>query len=334
MGESKKITMRSDQQGDIHVLKYFSSFISVSGGRVINITDPALSYCPLASHLYKGFRDIDKADKEAVKREIVRAIESKIRDHGLFTHKRKLLAGDVAIPYGASEILMFALDKKMIDAAVVVCDGAGTVITDNAQLVQGIGARMNSLVLTSPIKGVIDRLEKLGCGMVLENAIISQVVGVEKAIKSGYKRIAVTVSGHDADKLKDIRDLEKAGGVRVTVLVVCTTGATRQQVDQIGRYADIVWSCASDDIRRRMGASALLQISKQIPVFVMTQNGIDLVAACADNVAIFSSLDPKDQYLISHEPEGQKFKFGAGHCFLRAEKLPVLSAKSFSMAKD
>ncbi|MDD5156222.1 MAG: DUF2099 family protein, partial [Candidatus Omnitrophica bacterium] len=112
---------------DIHVLKYFSSFVSVSNGKVINITEPALMFCPLAKHLYKDFSGIRNNDKKAIKSAIKSTIEAKIKDYGFFTDKRKISCTDVSIPYGASEMLSFALRKKAIDAAVVVCEGAGTV---------------------------------------------------------------------------------------------------------------------------------------------------------------------------------------------------------------
>ncbi|MFA5100501.1 MAG: DUF2099 family protein, partial [Candidatus Omnitrophota bacterium] len=57
---------------DVHVVRYFSSYISVAKGKVIHVSDPTLTSCPLASRLYKGFKDIDGADKEAVKREITK----------------------------------------------------------------------------------------------------------------------------------------------------------------------------------------------------------------------------------------------------------------------
>ncbi|MDD5079738.1 MAG: DUF2099 family protein [Candidatus Omnitrophica bacterium] len=317
---------------DVHVLRYFSSFVSVSEGRVIHVSDPTLRFCPLSSHLYKSFKDADGADKEALKLEIKSAIESKIRDYGFFTPQRKLLHGETVIAFGASEMLMFALKKGSIDAAVIVCDGAGTVVTDNAEVVQGIGARMNSLLLTSPIKEIITRLKELNCHVVFANALIDQVEGVEKAIAAGYKKIAVTVSGHDSEILKSIRRLESSGNVTVTILVVCTTGISEEKIADIRNHADVVWSCASWDIRKTIGAIALLQISKQIPVFVLTHKGIDFIGAYAyDNVQI-SGLNAKKRYLISNETGGRRVRLGANNCFLREETLPVLSGKSFAMA--
>jgi len=53
---------------------------------------------------------------------------------------------------------MYAMRKNVIDSAVLVCDGAGTVIVNRPEIVQGIGARMNGLFYTTPIKNMIVRL--------------------------------------------------------------------------------------------------------------------------------------------------------------------------------
>lgn len=266
---------------DIHVLKYFSSFVSVSEGKIINITEPTLIFCPLASRLYKEFRLIPKNDKDVLKGAIKKVIQSKIRDYGFFTENRKFSFKDVVIPYGASEIISFALRKKSVEAAVVVCEGAGTVITDKPDIVQGIGARMNSLLLTSPIKKIIHNLKSAGCILVSESALIDQARGVKEAIKSGYKTIAVTVCGHSAEDLKIIRSLEKEYGVSIICLVVCTTGVSRDKINMIRDYADLAWSCASSDARRIIGTVAILQLSRQIPVFVLTKKGVDFVSGYA-----------------------------------------------------
>ncbi len=316
---------------DIHILRYFSSFISVSGGRVINVTDPMLAFCPLASHLYKGFNDCVRFDKEAIKCEIKKVIETKIEAYGFFTARRKLLYSDTAIPYGASEMLMFALKKKVIDAAVVVCDGAGTVITDSGDVAQGIGARMNSLMLTSPIDDTKERLKELGCQVVFDHALIDQAEGVKTAIQHGYKRIAVTIGGYDTEKLKEIRQWESSAGVAVTILVVCATGITSDRIERICYDADLVWSCASQEIRRDAGSQAILQISKQIPVFALTQRGVGLFAAMAENGALWATLEANKQYLFSHESGGREVKLVRSKAFLREEKLPV-SHKSSVMA--
>jgi len=322
--------VNNDQDRDIHVLRYFSSFISVSRGKVINITDPKIEFCPLASYLYKDFKTVDMTDKEALKCEIKKAIESKIRDFGLFTPGRIFASENISIPYGASEMLMFALHKKGIDAAVVVCDGAGTIITESGKIVQAIGARMNSLLVTSPIKEIRDHLKLAGCCLISDIASIDQIRGVERAIQSGYKRIAVTVCGHDSDKFKAIRKLESSG-ISITILSVCTTGISQANAQEIKDYADIVWSCASLDIRRTIGPEALLQISKQIPVFILTKRGIDFVSSYAENSIFLRRLDKRKQYLISNQASGQRIKIGNRIAYLRRVRPPVLSKEIFAL---
>ncbi|MBU0503053.1 MAG: DUF2099 family protein [Candidatus Omnitrophota bacterium] len=316
---------------DIHVLKYFSSFVSVSNGQVINITDPTLTFCPLARHLYKDFSGIQGNDKEAIKNAIKKAIESKIKDYGFFTNERKISCVDISIPYGASEMLMFGLRKSVIDAAVVVCEGAGTVITDTPAIVQGIGSRMNSLLLTSPIKGIINKLKLVGCRVVFENALIDQVRGVKEAIDAGYKEIGVTVSGQSADDLRVLHALEREKGVRIISLAVCTTGITKDKINMIRDYADLVWSCASFDIRRMIGPLAKFQFSRKIPVFVLTKKGIDFVSTYAREEDIIKNLDIKKQYLFSNELSGQCVHLGSFKAFITESKLPVnaRSAPSF-----
>ncbi|MDD5069888.1 MAG: DUF2099 family protein [Candidatus Omnitrophica bacterium] len=312
---------------DIHVLKYFSSFVSVSNARIINITEPALTFCPLAEHLYKDFRSVPGNEKEALKVVIKKTIESKIRDYGFFTEKRNFSFDDLSIPYGASEMIGLALRKKAIDAAVVVCEGAGTVITSNPNVVQGIGARMNSLLLTSPIKGIIQHLKSAGCRVVFENALIDQIRGIEEALKAGYKSIAVTICGHSAEDLRIIRSLEKEYGVSIICLAVCTTGIPKDKIDLIADCADLVWSCASSDLRGIIGPLAILQLSRQIPVFVLTKKGINFVSEYAREEEIIKSLDIKKQYLVSNKPNGRPVHLGGFKAYISEFKLPVSSRK-------
>jgi putative methanogenesis marker protein 8 len=311
---------------DKHILRYFSSFITVSAGRVVHITEPKLTFCPLACHFIKEFKNARRSNGKPIKQIIKKAIESQIKEYGFYTGKRLLLMSDITVPYGASEILMCALKKKTIDAAVIVCDGAGTVITDNGDLVQGIGAKMNSLFQTSPIQKTMSRINKLGGHVVSESAAIDQAKGVERAIQMGYKNIAVTVNGYSSlDSLIRVRKHEKKHKVRITILVVCTTGINKKQALQIKKHADMVWACASQEIRSIVGRKAVLQLSKPIPVFVLTGKGLELTAAYEHGGALLNSLELNKQYLISNESGGKPIKLGLLNAFLCEKKLPVLS---------
>jgi len=318
---------------DIHILKYFSSFVSISDGKIINITEPTLMSCPLANHLYKNFKTKRNNDKKTIKIAIKNAIESKIKDYGFFTKKRKLSYDAISIPYGASEMLMFALKKNAIDAAVVVCEGAGTIITNLPEVVQGVGARMNTLLLTSPIKEIIKKLKTLGCRVIFENALIDQARGVKEAIEAGYRTIAVTVSGHSADHLKTFRLLERKEGIKIISLAVCTTGIDKNNVALIRDYADLVWSCASFDVRNIIGPVAKCQLSTQIPVFVLTKSGVDFVSAYAAESKLVESLNLKKQYLFSSKLGGQRIHLGNFTVFIHEAKLPV-NARNMPSFKD
>jgi putative methanogenesis marker protein 8 len=298
---------------------------TVSKGRVIYITEPSLSYCPLANRLHEYFKKIKIVDKKAIKQAIRKTIESKIEKYGFFTENRDFSHNSILVPYGASEMLMFALRRQAVNAAVVVCDGAGTVIVDSPEVVQGIGARMNSLVSTSPIKETIKKLKNLKCRVISENASIDQVRGVRDAVMAGYKKIAVTISGNSAGSLKEIRAIEAESGVYIIILVVCTTGIDKDKINLIRRYADIVWSCASKNIREEIGPLAILQISKQMPVFVLTGKGIDFISGYAEGPPVIKNLDTRKQYLVSNGGKGHVLRLGNFGACVREAHLPVLS---------
>lgn len=305
----------------IHVLRFYSSYVAVINGKAVETTEPVMTYCPLADHFYKGIRDL--GDKKKNKWDIIKAVNEKISKFGYFTENRILFDEQIAVPYGASEIIMFAMKKGIIDAGVIVCDGAGTVIVENPALVQGIGARMNGLFYTSPIERTIERLEAAGCKVFSPEALIKQIEGVELAAKLGHKTIVVTVNATTDERLKEFRRIENQYNVSVISLVVCTTGVTGKRIEEIGKYADIVWSCASEEIRERVGKAAVLQLSEKIPVFVLTQKGLDLVAGYSDKPEMIRNMNVEKQHLISGKNKGEKLKMGNFNGFLSEVVLPV-----------
>jgi len=257
---------------DLHITRMCCALVAVSNEEIIKITEPLLKYCPLAGSLH-NLKYFD------LKEGITKAVKKKILEFGHFTRTRELYRESIAIPYGTSEMIMYALEKKGIDGAVTVCDGAGTVITQEPGLVQGIGARMNGLFYTSPIDETIRRIrERHGHVAFPETARIDQIAGLEKAIELGYKNIVVTINGFAGEDLSKVREIEKAAGVSVIILVVCTTGVEEERAIEIKRYSDLAWSCASFYVRDLVGKEAIMQIATKIPVFVLTQKGIDFVA--------------------------------------------------------
>ena len=321
----KQIRGDKAHPNDIHVIRFYSSYVVISGRAVIKVTDPYMTYCPLAGFLYKNVGQ--SKNLNSLKKAIAESIDEKISKFGHFTEKRELSRKDIAIPYGASEILMYTMRKKSIDAAVVVCDGAGTVIVNRPELVQGIGARMNGLFYTSPIQGVIKRLKEAGSHVVFQNGGIDQIKGVEKAVLLGYKNIAVTINASTDESFSRLRKIEKDHRISLTSLAICTTGIGKNRIQELGKYADIVWSCASKEIRTIIGRKAILQLSRKIPVFVLTKKGLDLISNYSSKEGLIKSLDLTKQYVISGGSNGKKMKMGNFDARLSETGLPVRHKK-------
>ena len=245
----------------MHELLCRGARVLVENGKVAVLTDPAVCSCPYVKAVYK----IDKIDREAVKR----IVEQKIRDYGYFTPNR-CLKSDLIVPFGSSEMISSVMGD-LIDCAVVVCDGAGSVITWNPELVQGIGARMNGLIRTSPIKEVIERIKKEG-GDVLEDPRIDQVEAVKKAVKMGFKRIAVTVIGLHARSIAELREVERKNGISLCIFSTCNTLVKEEDLKYL-ELADVVCASASKIIIERIGPKALIQLGISIPVFILTEKG-------------------------------------------------------------
>ncbi|MBN1621508.1 MAG: DUF2099 family protein [Endomicrobiales bacterium] len=337
----KKLKINPGKYRDLHIFRFYSSFVAVSNGKIIGLTEPYMIYCPLANYLYKGLRCYKKNGSSlrgsSLKLSIRSSVEQKIDKFGFFTNKREIIKREISVPFGASEILMYCLKKKIIDAAVVVCDGAGTVIVNKPEIVQGIGARMNGLFYTTPIPAIMTKLLKNRCNLVSPDAEIDQIKGVETAASLGYKKIAVTVNGCMENDLMKLKNIVKAFGVKVTTLIVCTTGMRDKSVKNLFKYSDLVWSCASDKVRKIIGKKSILQLSKAIPVFVLTKKGLDLVKGYLLNGNISIKMRLKKQYLISskkNNPADKKIRIGNIKGYLREVRLPIRSDKEPKLLKQ
>lgn len=240
--------------------------VVIKDGEVIEVGESELEWCPLIDKL----NGVQKITSEEVKKNV----ESKIRDYGMFTVKRQLLGHDTFVAFGASEIMMSGLRSGFLDATVTACDGAGTVISSNPELVQGIGGRMSGLVETEPIEDVIDGIQKLG-GIVLdtETASIDPVGGVKKAAELGYKKIAVTIA--DSKTAKKLRQLEAELGLDLIVIAVHTTGVSKEEAQGLLENSDLVTGCASKHIRDL--AKPIVQVAAAIPLFALTKKGKEIV---------------------------------------------------------
>jgi len=234
------------------------------------LSPPTVEYCPLHEALY----GTKKIDADTVQKTVAR----KIAGYG-FCCENRILNTEPVVAYGASEMMQVWLEKGLMDCTVVVCEGVGTVITTNAELVQAIGARLTGIIRTSPIKSTIERIEAKG-GTVLDkkSARIDQVEGVKKAFNLGFRRIAVSVAGFQAKAISEIRRFEEEVEADLLVFSVCNTCVDDAAVQYIAK-ADIACAGASKILREKIGTEALIQLGITIPVYALTAKGKKLVLA-------------------------------------------------------
>src|SRR5512136_113570 len=171
------------KNSDEHIIEAIGRCrVVVRDGRVVEVGEPRISDCPLAKRFALP---VTSMTKDAIKANI----EHRIRAFGMCMPEREVSDTREFVGFGASELLSFGLHAGLIDAAVLACDGAGTVIVTKPALAQGIGGRMSGLVSTSPFPEVIARIEANG-GIVMDkdHATMDQLAGVALAVESGFKK--------------------------------------------------------------------------------------------------------------------------------------------------
>jgi putative methanogenesis marker protein 8 len=252
-----------------HVWECAKAKIEVDeAGRITDVQDPLLDYCPLRE--YSGFHS-----KVLNKEDIRQSMQWRIDTLGLCKSNRVLITKLAGVGYGASECLMTGLDANLLDAAVVACEGAGTVISNDKFLIQGIGIAMSALVSTFPMSDILLRLRKLGAYVLdTRTAKIDQVAGVRAAIKKGFKKIGVTVAGLSYKDVEILRQIEKETKIQILIILVHTSGVPSEAEPFIIR-ADIVQSCASKIIRDSLDSKKVHigKFGSIIPIYAFTEFG-------------------------------------------------------------
>ena len=239
--------------------------VKIKDGKIEVLTDPLISCCPLRRDLY----GIEEESRESVER----VLQCHMQEMGMYGPQRVLELQEKPVSFGASEILMDAMAEELVDAAVVVCEGAGTVVAARPDVLQAIGAHMTGLIQTEPIAEIQDGLAKRGCILLDRQATVDQVLGYEKAVAAGFQKIAVTVAGANASDAAYLRELGAKLGARPFLLAVHTTGISDGQASILAESCDLVWSCASKAVRNVVGERARLQMGISIPVFALTGQG-------------------------------------------------------------
>jgi putative methanogenesis marker protein 8 len=248
-----------------HLLEMAKARVKVKDGKIEVLTDPGISCCPLRRDLY----GIEKESRETVER----VLQGHMQELGMYGPERVLELQEKPVSFGASEILMDAMSEGLVDSAVVVCEGAGTVVAARPDVLQAVGAHMTGLIHTEPIAEIQEGLVKRGCLLLDRQVTVDQVRGYEMAVAAGFQRIAVTVAGTNAHDVAALREMGAKPGARPFLLAVHTTGISEAQDAALAESCDLVWSCASKAVRNVVGQKARLQMGISIPVFALTDEG-------------------------------------------------------------
>lgn len=247
---------------DKHVIETTGlSKVTIQNGKVTEVTDPIVDNCPI----FSKYQKITKFDKKT----IINNIEYRIESFGYCTKDRKVILKDM-LTVGISEILRSNVKLGNLDCVVGACDGVGTLIMTNPDIIQGVGGRVSGLISTTPIPEV---MEKVGMENVInpETAELNPIKGLQKAIDRGYKKIGITLI--PSPVAKEIREYPIPEDVEVYLFVAHTTNITKELTEEIFSVADIVTACASKNVREYAEEHKPYYYGSSVPIYAATEAG-------------------------------------------------------------
>lgn len=247
---------------DYHVIEALGKTkVVIENGEVTSVGEPLVDYCPI-------FDKID--DAKHLNQEFIKwNIEKRIREFGMCTPERVVKMPDM-MSFGISEILKTNTELGLIDCVVGVCEGTGTLLMTNPEIIQGVGGRVSALVSTTPIPEVI---EKVGAENVVnpKTAELTPIKGLEMAIERGHKNIAITIL---ADKIiKEIAEYPTPEDVDVHIFVAHTTNASDEEVEIAFNYADVITACSSKKVREYAEKEKVYYSGLKVPIFAISEKG-------------------------------------------------------------
>lgn len=247
---------------DRHVIEALGKTrVVIENGEITEIGEGKVEYCPI-------YDKIDNA-KELNREFIEFNINKRIREFGMCTPQRVVRMPDV-LSFGISEILKTNKELGLIDCVVGVCDGVGTLLMTDPEIIQGVGGRVSALVSTTPIAEVI---ENVGRENVVnpETADLTPIKGLEMAIERGHKNIAITIL--PSKTIKEICEYPVPDDVNVYLFVAHTTYASDEDIKTAFDYADVITACASKKVREYGEKEKLYYSGAKVPIIAVTEKG-------------------------------------------------------------
>ena len=251
----------------------------IEDGKVVFVGQPAVTYCPLFMK-HQGIKEITPG--------IVKEnIEFRIKDFGMCAPSRNMRMKDF-LTYGVSELMAMAVSAGTLDCAVLVADGAGTVVVHDPELIQGIGGRISGMVETTPILEVVEAIGKKNV-LDPETGRIDQFAGTELAFSLGFRKVGVTVA-----KAEEARMIRDGFQPNVMLFAVHTTGADQREARIFFDVCDIVTACASYWVREEAKERALIQAGNKVPVYAASEAGKALLQERMRQIGERNDSGPED----------------------------------------
>ena len=251
---------------DRHVIEALGKAeVVIENGKITYIGEPVVDYCSIFDNgQHKG-----DLTKEFIKSNI----EKRMDEFGMCTPQRSIDVEDT-MSFGTSETLKTNMIKGNIDCVVGACEGVGTLLINDAEIVQGVGGRVSALISTTPIKEV---MEKVGRENVLnpETAELNPLKGLEMAIERGYKNIAITII--PTEMVKDLRQYPKPDDVNIYIFVAHTTNVSKKEAEMLFDYADVISGCSSINMRQTAEERKPYYSGKKVPLYAVSENGKKLL---------------------------------------------------------
>lgn len=254
--------LSGDCMNDRHVIEALGKAeVVIENGKITYIGEPVVDYCSIF--------DNGQHNGDLTKEFIKSNINKRIDEFGMCTPQRSIDVEDT-MSFGTSETLKTNMINGNVDCVVGTCDGVGTLLIDDAELVQGVGGRVSALISTTPIDEVMD---KVGRENVLnpETAELNPLKGLEMAIERGYKNIAITII--PTEMVKDLRQHPKPEDVNIYIFVAHTTNVSKKEAEMLFDYADVISGCSSINIRETAEERKPYYAGKKVPLYAVTENG-------------------------------------------------------------
>lgn len=254
--------LSGDCMNDRHVIEALGKAeVVIENGKITYIGEPVVDYCSIF--------DNGQHNGDLTKEFIKSNINKRIDEFGMCTPQRSIDVEDT-MSFGTSETLKTNMINGNVDCVVGACEGVGTLLIDDAEIVQGVGGRVSALISTTPIDEVMD---KVGRENVLnpKTAELNPLKGLEMAIERGYKNIAITII--PTEMVKDIRQYPKPEDVNIYIFVAHTTNVSKKEADMLFDYADVISGCSSINIRETAEERKPYYAGKKVPLYAVTENG-------------------------------------------------------------